>query len=346
MHWDSPIATTDDRDSGTLIAATRRSEIVTATVYLASALSLFVYFYFAFLPFPASWIHSPYEIASLLGSVLSVVSAIRIFMGRKFGDRMALVGALLVWPYFMIVEFSGTTFSSWLMFNLPDDHNSHQATFMATLTILSIGLLFAETASSALRLTPRTWIIRKLPLRGRVWPGFLISFVFIAVWYLNSVRPYRIPIYDYHSARPILSVLHVEKQGLLFHETTVEFYRGGKFYLSHNDRRLFQYSFQTSLASGVLPQASFPALNELTSSPPEIPGSQFSSYVPPRSWNADRWYIFVKGSYGRKAIRVETPDVPAELLNLYYETQKAPQERSSKVTERDVCFGFCYDPTY
>jgi hypothetical protein len=75
--------------------------------------------------------------------------------------------------------------------------------------------------------------------------------------------------------------LHVEKHGLQFHETSLAFYRDGQFYLAQNNRRLFQYSFQTSLARGVLTKDYFGLLNGLANSPPEFRGSDISSYVPP-----------------------------------------------------------------
>ena len=343
----SPNPSTDDRGFGTLNAARRGPEIAAAAVYMAAALALFVYFRFRFQWFPVSWTDNRYEIASLLGGVLLVVSSIRIFMARKLGDLMGLVGALLVWPYFRLAEFNGFTFSSWVIFNLPDgSYDSRCSTLIATLTILSIGSLFAATAYSALRLTPRTWHVGKLPLRNRAWPGFAISFLFLTGWYLTSISPYQIPIYDIHQIRPIVSVLHVEKHGLQFHETSLAFYRDGQFYFAHDDRKLFQYRFQGTLAKGVLAEESFRRLNGVANSPPEFRGANVASYIPPRAWNADRWFVFVEGRAARKPINVELTVAPKEVVTLFYDVQNLPLEWTKKTTKRDVCLGFCYDPTY
>lgn len=260
---------------------------------------------------------------------------------------MALVGALLAWPYFRLAAFYRYGFSSWLIFNLPGESSElHTAFLIATLTILAVSTLFAATAFSALRLTPRAWRIGKLSLRDRATPGFAVTFLFVITWYLTAVTPYQIPILDLHQIRPIVSVLHVEKHGLQFHETSLAFYRDGQFYLAQNDRRLIQYSFQRSLARGVLTEDWFRLLNALANSPPEIKGSDVSSYVPPQTWNTDRWFVSIQGGAGREVINKDASVVPKEVLSLFYAAQKLPQEWTKQETARDVCLGFCYDPTY
>ena len=276
-----------------------------------------------------------------------LVSSFRVFMARKFGDLIALVGALLVWPYFRLVEFNGYNFSSWVIFNLPgSSRDSHFAFRVAALTILSISSLFAATAYAALRLTPRTWLIGKLSLRDRSWPGFVISILFVATWYLRAVTPYQIPIYDIHQIQPLVAVLHVEKHGLQFHETYVAFYRDGQFYLTNDDRKLFQYCFQKNFTHGELTEKQFRLLNAVANLPPEFQGSQVWSHRPPYTWNADRWIVFVQGRVGRKPIDVEVSVVPKEVLTLFYDAQKLPYEERRQSAARDVCLGFCYDPSY
>lgn len=342
-----PDVATDDPGVGMLNPARRRSEILAAIVYLGASLLLILYFRFRFHWFSGSWTDNRYEVASLLGGVFLLVSSFRVFMARRFGDLMALVGALLVWPYFRLAEFNGYSFSSWVIFNLPGaSRDSHFAFLIATLTILSMSSLFAATAYSALRLTPRTWLIGKLPLRDRAWPGFVISLLFVAAWYLTAVTPYQIPIFDIHQIRPLVSVLHVEKHGLQFHETYVAFYRDGQFYLTRDDRKLFQYCFQTNLAHGVITEEQLRLLNGVANSPPEFRGSQVWSHGPPYTWNADRWIVFVRGRAGRKPIDAELSVVPKEVLALFYDAQKLPYEETRQSTARDVCFGFCYDPSY
>jgi hypothetical protein len=257
------------------------------------------------------------------------------------------VASLLAWPYFRLGAFHRYAFSSWLTFNLPGERSElHFAFLIATLTILVISTLVAATAFSALRLMPRAWRIGKLSFRDRAWPGFAVTFLFVVTWYLTAVMPYQIPILDIHQIRPIVSVLHVEKHGLQFHETSLAFYGDGQFYLVQNGRRLFQYSFQKSLARGVLTEDCFRLLNGLANSPPKFRASDVSSYVPPNAWNADRWFVVIEGRTGRKPINKDASVAPIEVLSLFYEAQKLPHEWAQQETARDVCLGFCYDPTY
>lgn len=337
----------DERELAKLIGVRRRSEILVAIVYLGAALALIVYFRFSWYWIPRAWTANRNEIASLVGAGLLLASSIRVFMCRRFGDLMALVGALCPWSSFRLIVFSRYSFSPWVIFNLPGKGSElHSAFLMAALTIVASSTLVAATACSALRLTPTTWVIRELSLRDRAWPGLAAALLFVVVWYLKTVSPYQIPIFDIHQARPTVSVLHVEKHGLHFHETNLTFYRDGQFYLTRDDRKLFQYAFERNVGSGVVTEECMRLLNGLANSPPEFNGSHDSSYVQPRSWNADRWYIQVERRDGRGPVNVETSVVPEDVLRLFYGTQKLPQERAEQETARDVCLGFCYDPTF
>jgi hypothetical protein len=351
VHTLGPVSTqanaaNDNRELETMTVARQKSEILAATIYLISALTMLLYLRFDFY-WVSSWAGIWHQIVALFGGALLLVASIRVFMARRFADLMALVGALLAWPYFRLAVFYRYGFSSWVTFNLPGKSSElHSAFFFATLTILAISTLVASTAFSALRLTPRAWRIGKLSIRDRAWPGLAVTFLFVVTWYLTAVTPYQIPIFDFHQIRPIVSVLHVQKHGLQFHETSLAFYRDGEFYLAQSDRRLFQYSFQRSLARGVLTEDYFRLLNGLANSPPEFGGSDVSSYVPPNTWNADRWFVSIQGRAGRKAINKDASVVPKEVLSLFFEAQKLPQKWAQQETARDVCLGFCYDPTY
>jgi hypothetical protein len=318
---------------------------VAVAVYLAAALALVVYFRFYWYWIPRAWTANHNEIASLVGAGLLLASSISVFIGRRFGDLTALVGALCAWSGFWLIVFNRYGFSPWVIFNMPGSGPElHSEFLMAALTILATSTLVAATACSALRLTPRIWVIGKVPLRDRAWPGLAIALLFVVVWYVKTVSPYQIPIFDIHQARPTISVLHVEKHGLHFSETNLAVYRDGQFYLARDDRSLFRYSFERGLASGDITGDCVLLFNRLAKSPPEFSGSHVSSYVPPHAWNADRWYIYIGESAGRKPMSVDAAVVPDDVLRLFYLSQKLPQERAEQETARDVCLGICYDP--
>jgi hypothetical protein len=336
-----------ERKLGRLNVVRRSSQILAATVYLGATLALVVYFRFFGYWIPVAWTANRNELVSLLGAGLLLASSIRVFMGRKLGDLLALVGVLCAWSSFRLVLFNHNSFSAWVVFNMPGGGPElRSAFFMATLTILAASTLVAATACSALRLTPTTWIVGKIPLRDRAWPGLASALLFVVVWYVKTVSPYQIPIFDIHQTRPTISVLHVEKHGLHFSETNLAVYRDGRFYLTSDDRSLFQYSFQRAWASGDITGDCVLLFNRLANSPPEFTGSHVSSYVPPRTWNADRWYIYVGESTGRKPTSVDSAIVPDDVLRLFYGSQKLLYGPVKQETARDVCLGFCYDPTY
>ncbi len=327
--------------------ARRKSEILAAVIYLSAALTMLLYLRVYFYWIRDSWVQNFHEIVPLLGGAMLFVSSIRVFRVLRFADLIALVGALLAWPYFRLVAFPKYTFSPWLIFNLGGESSAlHFAHLIGTLTILAASTLVAATAFSALRVTPNAWRIGKISIRDRAWPGFAVTFLFVVTWYLRAVTPYQIPIFDIHQHLPDISVLHVEKHGLQFHETSLAFYPDGQFFFAQNDRRLFQYSFQTRWARGVLTKDGFRLLDALVNSPPEFTGSEVSSYVPPKTWNADRWFVSTKGSVTEKSVNIDASEVPNEVRALFYETQKLPQEWTRQGTARDVCLGFCYNPTY
>jgi len=330
-----------------MIAAKRRSEILAATIYLSAALFMLLYLRLYFYWIRDMWADNLQEIVPLLGAAMLLVSSIRVFMVRRFADVIALAGAILAWPYFRLAAFPRYTFSPWLAFNLPGESSEIRSAFLvSTLVILTTSLMVAATAYSVLRLTPRTWSSGGLPLRDRAWPASVLTFLFTVVWYFSAVTPYQIPIFDIHQNLPYISMVHVEKHGLQLHETSLAIYRDGQFYLAQNERRLFQYSFRRTLATGVLTEDCFQLFHDLANSPPELNGSDVSSYVPPKTWNADRWFVFIQGKAGRKPIKKDVSVVPEQLLGLFQNAQKLPQERTRLETARDACLGFCYDPTY
>jgi len=339
---------TEAARSKQMIAAKRRSEILAATIYLSAALFMLLYLRLYFYWIRDSWAENLHEIVPLLGAAMLLVSSIRLFVARRFADLLALAGAILAWPYFRLAAFPPRYAPSpWLTFNLPGESSEVRSAFLiSTFVILATSSMVAATAYSVLRLTPRTWSSGDLPLCDRAWPGFVVTFLFMVAWYLSAVTPYQIPILDIHQNLPYISMVHVEKHGLQLHETSLAFYRDGQFYLAQNERSLFQYSFRRTLATGVLTEDCFRLFNDLANSPPGLNGSDVSSYVPPKTWNADRWFVSIQGRAGRKPINKDVSVVPEQLLGLFQSAQKLPQEGVQQETARDVCLGFCYDATY
>jgi hypothetical protein len=324
----------------------RRPQILAAVIYLGTALILISYLLFTFHWNSDSWLDACYDVAGPLGVALLAVSTVFVLTGRRFAHPLALAGTILEATYVYAFYPYRALVSPWLTFNLPYDTRFYSALVFvrATLAILAIVGVVAAAACSLERLMPRTWRFGKTAVRDRTWPAFAITLLFSFGWYLRGVVPYRTPII-YDHIPPILSVLHVEKHGLQFHETKIGFYRDSAFYVAHDDHRLFQYSFRTAGGWGVLTKDYSQLLNQLAESPPTLPGPVVSHYSPPHAWNADSWFIVYYGRTSHRPLRTEGAAMPPKkVIDLFYGAQKLPREQEWQGTARDVCFGFCYSP--
>jgi hypothetical protein len=300
--------------------------------------------------FEASILRTAFCFFCLLSSVLFAFAAGAISHSPTLAHSSALAG-LLGMPYIYWTTLRDTPLgNTWTMFNVSDRKLlSYSALHLTELTILSVALIVLAIATAALRLLPARWSLRGLPLCERTWPAFGATFLFLAIWFSQSVMPYRISGAVDYSSWPILQILHIEKRGLQFHETCVSVwgYRGDltSVYFSSNDRRLFEYRFQREAAdsTGELQQ---PLTNRVQA---VIRSSESASrnpieVKPLRKWNEDGWYVTGQG-LALKAYTTdkgETP--PEEIVGLFNDLEKLPRsvERHSEL--RDVCLGFCYDP--
>jgi hypothetical protein len=253
-------------------------------------------------------------------------------------------------PYIYWTTLRDTPFgNTWTMFNVSDRKIlSYSALHLTELTIFSIALIVLAIATAALRLVPARWSLRGSPLCERTWPAFGATLLFLAIWFSQSVVPYRISGAVDYSSWPILQILHVEKRGLQFHETRVSV--GG--YPSHplsasfsgNDRRLFEYRFQQHYASmGELQQPLTDRVQAVIQSS-ESTSRNPVEVKPLREWNEDGWYVTGEGLALKTytADKGETP--PQEIVGLFNDLEKLPRSRESQSEVRDVCLGFCYDP--
>ena len=238
----------------------------------------------------------------------------------------------------------------WLMFNVPDSdlrmYPLHLPLYSG-LAIFSAALIALAIATAILRLLPSRWQFRQSAIREWTWPAFAASFLLLAIWFRQSVMPYRIPGALDYSGWPILQILHVEKRGFQFNENSVRVwgYRGHPLfvYFSGNHRRLFEYRFQEESASGELPDALTEHVRTVIQS---LQGTRndWDAVKPLRAWNTDGWYVSGEG-IGLKAYGSDkgaTP--PQEIVGLFDDLEKISRSRETSSDRKDVCFGFCYDP--
>ena len=202
------------------------------------------------------------------------------------------------------------------------------------LKILSVALITATVTCSILG-----------TLRRQMWPAGPVAILVLSAWFYHSASPWFIPVAV--DRWPIdLTILHVEKRGLQFHETAVSLrtYRANRFQVDHNDRRLFQYSFMSQGTRGVLPDILLESANELAHST-KIVNLRTAPPVSLRSWNAEGWYVSVTGTPLLAFTSEYSTNPPQEIKEIFEQIQKLPGSAPFSFLTQDVCLGFCYDPT-
>lgn len=294
----------------------------------------------------------PHVGAAIVALGFLVCGSLLAFVGNNKAHIVGLIGTFLAWPLVFQNEFPRySSYSSWVVLNvsaasIPD---SYWETWILTakLAIVTISLLLFATTYSLLRLCPLSWRIGTYVVREQTWFVVVLTLFIVAIWYVMSASPWRIPIFDAHgwnwNAR--LCVLHVEKRGFQIRETSVAIRSGRNFHITRDDRKLFRYEFQEIHSDGAIPEEDLLRLKPVIYPPPP-PGAKVLRYAPPRRWNADRWFVYAQGRPIANLFNVDKSAVPADILAWFYKAQGLDQLDRSQVIERDVCLGFCYDPTY
>jgi hypothetical protein len=291
-----------------------------------------------------------YIAAAMISIVVLVLASFLALTRHKYAYAIGFLGTLFGWPFLLVFGFPDYTFSNpWIAFDIPTGayNGAESDVLFAEMTILAIAFLLLAGAYSLLRLCPYSWRVGNLPVQERAWPSFVVTLFLMAVWYLSAASPWRVPIMDFHTVNwnARLCVLRVEKHGLQFHETSVAIRAGRNFHITRDDHRLFQYRFQEVHSDSAVPEEDFLRLQSMINVPPS-PEPQLSHYSPPKAWNADRWFVYSQGRPVQNLFNVERSAIPPLILAWFYKAQGLEKSKIWQVTERDVCLGFCYDPTY
>jgi hypothetical protein len=262
-----------------------------------------------------------------------------VFPFPRVGYVAGTISGIAALHWFSRIEFwDFPPLNSWILFNLPDGDPNIT---IAKLRILFVVTIVTATACALMRLLPANWTVRAIPTRERTWPAFVVCLLVIVPWYCVSASPYRIPwIVD--AVWPELAILHVEKNGIQLHETTITVYRDGRFYIRRNDRRLLQYRFAVRAANGVLPHA-MTARVQLLAQSPQIRSLHTLPAAALRSRTAEGWYI--RTEQGTLAFTTEYgTEPPKEVVDLFRDLEPVGPAENNLEMSKDVCLGFCYDP--
>ncbi len=263
----------------------------------------------------------------------------------KIGHAVIGFGAALSLWWIYLSEKYMAIGNSWIAMNTSDRFSNQSYVHYSQLKIFCTVLLLATLLRSITRLTPSQWRFRSRPVNQRTWPAIIITVLFIVTWFARSVVPYRQPII-LDAWEPDLTILHVKKDGLTYHETLISVYRNGRYYVAKNDRQLFHYSFRESTQEGVLKddlRAELTTIELL----PEFKRTLNRPAKALRAIHAEGWYID-QHSRGT-AIAVFTTEnstsPPKRLVDFVQDIENVPSHGQVwHSTIRDVCLQFCYDP--
>ena len=277
--------------------------------------------------------------SAAVSAIALSVAAVGVFLKPRLSYFVGSASGFFALWWLARIEFRDfPTLNSWIMFNLPDDSSD---ILLAKLRILAVSTVVISTTCALVRLVPANWTLGKSMLREKTWPALAICCLVIVSWYRVSVSPYRIP-YFADTVSPELTMLHVEKNGIQFHETSITTYRDGQFLIERNDRKLLEYRFTVRRGSGTLPASAQAPLHLLAQSF-QLTNSQTQPAVSLRSRNAEGWYIRA----GRTVMAFSTENgakPPREVVALFRDLESAAPTEIRLGTMKDVCIGFCYGP--
>jgi hypothetical protein len=280
-------------------------------------------------------------IAASVGSL--VLAAAFLFRSRpRIGYFITFIGAAL--PLFWVYRTESRAFiNSWVLLNASGDLAEMVYLRYAQLRIVCAALLLFALAWALIRLLPSSWHVRNLPLNQRTWPAVVIAVFVIVWWFATFAFPYRQPVIADAMASE-LSILHVEKNGIDFHETSLRIYRDCRFFMTHNDRRLFRYKFEEVWHGGVLTEDQCVQLKTVLGLTDQQ-RTQDRAPKAPRVAHGEGWYTEMQ-RYEIAAFTTENATAPpAELVAFFRGIVAMPSDGPHQRYEvRDVCLGFCFDP--
>ena len=329
-----------------LLLTKTRAILPTLAPYLLWPCWLILAVVFGGYSFEATKTRSAFAFLCLTASLLLAFAAGAV----RYRPAIAHAAALTVltaapWVYWTAIKDTPLG-NVWTSFNFPDPDRmmGRGYSLLATLIVFSVALIALAVATAAIRLTPAGWKILGKPLRDRTWLSFLLAFAFVAVWFSQSVMPYRIAGAVDYSSWPLLRILHVQKQGLQFHETSVGIwgYRmPDEVSFSANDRRLFQFRFREKGSRTGLPATLQQRANAVLDSLRATRGNS-KTVRPVSAWNADEWYLIGENIDLHSYTAGATP--PPEIVAFFHDLENLPRLPESTSDRKDICLGFCYDP--
>ncbi len=325
----------------------RKSSLATFASFLLWPYWLLIALLFTNRYFAADFLPATVRFICFLTPIFLAFAAGGLTCHPKIAHAAALAG-LAAFPWIYTDIWRGNIYwNEWIAFNVPDEELfRYNVLAPAIASILAVALLILAVAIAGLRLLPNRVAIRGVPFSHRTWPAFLVCFFFLAVWFSQSVMPYRLPGAVDYSSWPLLQILHVQKHGLQFQETCVKVrgHRGTpeSIYVSWNERRLFEYRFRQRTANVDMPKPLADRIMALIQSSKALKSDR-KPIKPLRRWNDEAWYLTGEDLGLQAYTRENQSAIPQEVLGLFDDIATLPRTQETSIDRKDVCLGFCYD---
>lgn len=319
-----------------------KQKITTCIVYLCAATSSLCLLLHLQKSYPGVYRSTQLALIAVASALL--IASVVVFRWHRISNWIGLISGLgaLYWFYGVEFRYPFPALNTWVAFNLPDAApDSYDEILIAKMKIGFAVTTLAASTISAIGLLPLRWTIRNRRIRDRRWPAVAVPVFAVFLWYVRSVTPYRIPvIVDGVPAE--LTLLHVEKHGNQFHETSISVFRDRRVYLAKNNRRLFEYRFPVHSGSTVLQDDT--TREAAIAFAGELANAVTAPALPLRSTNAEGWYARTLGQHVLAFTTENKTAPPPELIRVFGTLESSVPGTKRWGDEKDICFGFCYDP--
>jgi hypothetical protein len=272
-----------------------------------------------------------------------VCAVAMLFRISRLGYSLGLLAGSMALYWLILAEVVEYPLSSWRFLNYWGEASPDESRFLLSIKfrLLSIAIVSVTVVCALLRLLLARFVLNGSPCCLRTWPAVTVCSLILIVWFVRSVSPYRSPNWNPRPP-PGFLIAKVERNGIGFHETGVSGSRDGRVWVWRDNRRLFEYRFETRVSSGSMSQAALEHALDFMDSPTVV-GASGLTPVKLGLYEIDGWYAVVNGSRAFAFSERSVTRPPKQMTDLFYEIEALPMVEGEPRATRDVCFGFCFD---
>ena len=169
-----------------------KQKITTCVVYMCAVCAAIFFTVVTIVPadeFPGC-VYRSTQLPLIASASALLIASIIIFRWPRISHWIGLISGLgaLYWFYGVEFGYLFPALNTWVAFNLPDTAPDYSRDILiAKLKIVFAITALAATTISATRLLPARWMMRKRPVRNRLWPALAVCVLAALFWYSGAV---------------------------------------------------------------------------------------------------------------------------------------------------------------